>query len=65
MATIGRFVSFIEFKELSRVLRDNPNQNNDMCFNGVRHLANLSVFSAKPIGSQLSSLLPVVYGHFC
>lgn len=27
MANVGRFVSFIEFKELSRVLRDNPNQN--------------------------------------
>ena len=33
-----------------------------MYLNGSPHLANLSVFSAKPIASQLSFLLPVVYG---
>ena len=32
-----------------------------MYLNDSPHLANLSVFSAKPIASQLSSLLPVVY----
>ena len=33
-----------------------------MYLNDSPHLANLSVFSAKPIASQLSFLLPVVYG---
>ena len=33
-----------------------------MYLNDSPHLANLSVFSAKPIASQLSFMLPVVYG---
>ena len=33
-----------------------------MYLNDSPHLANLSVFSAKPIASQLSIMLPVVYG---